>query len=157
MISDRSYPGLAACPPVTLKKKSYELRTFTSHHHDNYPNYGGGGGEKFPKFSDRTTFWRGCCKKKKKKKTFPPRYPSVTRKFPHLSRKPELGLKFMGPILRTYHQWQFFIQWQIKWNSWFWLAMKHCCHGSSHWMASCHWWQVLWNRAPGLIKGRHFM
>ena len=23
--------------------------------------------------------------------------------------------------------------------------MKHCCHGSSHWMTSCHWWQVLWN------------
>ena len=24
----------------------------------------------------------------------------------------------------------YWIQWQIKWHSWFWLAMKHCCHGS---------------------------
>ena len=26
--------------------------------------------------------------------------------------------------------------------------MKHCCHGISQWMSSCHWWQVLWNGPP---------
>ena len=25
--------------------------------------------------------------------------------------------------------------------------MKQCCHGSWHWLASCHWWHVLWNKA----------
>ena len=53
--------------------------------------------------------------------------------------------KDWGPFNRTCHQWQLAIHWQIKWHSWFWLAMKHCCHGNSQWMTSCHWWQVLWN------------
>ena len=57
----------------------------------------------------------------------------------------EVPLRTRGPFHRTCHQWQFVIHWQIKWHSWFWLAMKHCCHGSSQWMTSCHWWQVLWN------------
>ena len=50
-----------------------------------------------------------------------------------------------GPFHGTCHQWQFLIQWQIQWHSWFWLAMKHCFHSKSQWMTSCHWWQVLWN------------
>ena len=52
-----------------------------------------------------------------------------------------------APFHRTcyQYQWQLAIQWQVKWHSGFWLAMKHCCHGNSHWMASCHWWQILWN------------
>ena len=31
-------------------------------------------------------------------------------------------------------------------NPWFWLAMKHCCHGNSH------WWQVLWNKSPNYVS-----
>ena len=50
-----------------------------------------------------------------------------------------------APFHRTCHQRQPAIQWQVKWHSGFWLAMKHCCYGSCHWMASCNWWQVLWN------------
>ena len=59
-----------------------------------------------------------------------------------------------GPISQDFSsQWQFVIHWQIKWHSWFWLAMKHCCHGSSQWMTSCHRWQVLWNGPPGANPG----
>ena len=28
---------------------------------------------------------------------------------------------------------------------WLWSTVTDCCHGSSHWISSCHWWQVLWN------------
>ena len=35
-----------------------------------------------------------------------------------------------GAFHRTCHHWQFVIHWQVKWHSWFWLAMKHCCHGN---------------------------
>ena len=36
----------------------------------------------------------------------------------------------------------------VKWHSWFWMAMKHCCHGNSQWMTNCQWWKVLWNAPP---------
>ena len=52
-----------------------------------------------------------------------------------------------APFHRPCHQSQLAIQWQVQWHSGFWLAMKHCCHGSCDWMASCHGWPVLWNGA----------
>ena len=39
---------------------------------------------------------------------------------------------FWAPFHRSCHQCE------VQWLAWFWLAINHCCHGSCHWMISCH-------------------
>ena len=63
------------------------------------------------------TVWHAC-------------YVSVYK--PHTRLLIFFGLYTRAPFQRTCHQWQLAIQWQVKWHSGFWLAMKHCCHGSCH-------------------------
>ena len=51
---------------------------------------------------------------------------------------------------RTCHQWQLAIQWQLPWQQCFIANKNPECHFICHWMASCNWWQVLWN--GGLVQ-----
>ena len=57
-----------------------------------------------------------------------------------LTPKPQTE-EFWTPFHRTS------IQWQLPWQQCFIATQNPECHFTCHWMASCHWWQVLWNGA----------